>query len=759
MAAALDKLDIPALIEDYVDTQLPTTQPPPVDTLPSLFQQLLQETGPLLLPQDPEAESEIRGTVAQWVAQQEGIPETAVPDLVDQLTTIWQHQIRRPNSNLRRLELRLSTANLEDLSPEQLRQWFTDVKQETEQGSVAAPDSPTATDPASQMDTDTDADTDANPGLMAQGLATVSRQLKRTLRQRLDLSDLDVQTVWSQISPLLSEWLAGDQHAPPALTSSTVQDDVEDYLSTVPPWRFAPEILEPEFRQVLVDPDADADLVKGQVAALTRDHLVDSLEQREDLSHQQVQSIATTLETVRQSVLATLDGDGEPLAKADVATLHQGLENYLRYTNLGQITPDTLEQKLAALTVDLTPAQLKQTHLPMDTLTDILHRRRGLDPDQADQWLRHLEQCWQQRSGEGETLTTADITTATDLVRQAIAAGTPNDDLLPTLDAELGSPQRARQALMQIDWPTVRSPLLQQLDTSPETVDNTLQQLQSTLVTTLNPPRRWVVRQADVAQDLGSNLMDYLVHSPVDQLSPQAIGRNLTWLLRHSSLSQNPLEGFQSALMEEVNRLDWDALQQALMQRKDLAVDQIRAILDQLKSILGQGRDRTQALLALVLEQAQGAWHQASQIDLDRNRLKADLQALWQNPPAALAGLTNPLALLDQSGHLSDTLADLSQDLLDQVLAAQGQVSDTVQIQAQGFKTWVRSRLEAVEDDVQARQQAVKRIALNRINDARGVVAAAAWWLVAIALTSATTATLAGVVAVIGLAEAIERLN
>lgn len=704
VAAVLENLDIPALIEDYVETQLETAETSNIETLPVLFEQLLQEVGPIAV-EGPGEDSTIRGIVSQWVTQQQGIPEAAVDDLVDQLTAIWQRQTTPQTAAVEPLEHWLSQAELGDLSPEQLRQWLNQAAQGDEPGDESQPNSPAIATPETNSPGH---NPQAESGFLAQGVGTVSRRLKRILRQRLDLSDLDVATVWGHLSPLLEDWLSEEAPASPALPHSLVQqdlvqEDVEDYLSTIPPWRFTPAILETEFAQVLVDPEAAVDLIRPQVMALTPDSFTQTLTQRGDLSSETIQAITTTLEQVRTSVLTTLAPQAAPdpdIAIPEEATpIYQGLENYLRYTSLSQITPETLDHKLDTLVAaaELSPAQVQQLPLPLAPLREVLSRRRGLEPDQQAQWLQQIDQYWQQH---------------------------------------------------------IASPV------APDAVDQAIQRVQGELVHQLKPPRRWFVRRAETAQDLGRNVMDYLVHSPVEELSPAAIARNFQWLVRHSNLSPNPVDGvvdgMQSALGEAISHIDWQALQQALGQRQDLAAEQASTIVNQLKTLLSQGGDRAQATLEQVLEQVQGAWHRASQFNLDRDQLKADLQALWQHPPAALADLTNPLALLDQGGHLADRVADLSQQLFEQVLAAQSQVSDTLQTQTQEFKAWVRSRLEPLEAEIKARQQAVKRLALQRLYDARGVVAAAAWWLVTITLTSVTTAIAAGMLAVTDLADLAE---
>ncbi|MGB3613269.1 MAG: hypothetical protein WBA10_05690, partial [Elainellaceae cyanobacterium] len=347
-------------------------------------------------------------------------------------------------------------------------------------------------------------------------------------------------------------------------------------------------------------------------------------------------------------------------------------------------------------------------------------------------------------------------------------------NLMSSLEDAVGDPRQLRRSLTQVDWRSLRQKAQTQLEASDTQVEQATRQIQTALIDVLKPPRRWALRRTADVSNFWENVSDYLTHSSPDQLSPEAIGQNLEWLWRMSNRGIDALGGISIETIEAVQSFDWAALRARLSQRKDLTAEQAEAIwaavdrfVQQLLHQADKARQQAQASLESWFSSVKTVLQDPDHLAFDPDGLKRALREMIPESSGILSVLQSsmsatsalqPLKLLNASEGIAAAIAQFSQDVFSQVLKAQG-VPDVLLAQTADLKGWIQDRVAGVENDIRERQAALQQATLQQLNDARKALAAAAWWLFAIAVTSATTSVVAGLLAVMGFGSIFVRLS
>ena len=243
------------------------------------------------------------------------------------------------------------------------------------------------------------------------------QQLVRQLLNQVDLSEIDLETLWQQIQFMGN----GDAHDEAASRENIVILDAEDFVCHAPVWLLRPEAIEQEFYERIYDPQAATELVKAQLSQLERDDFLEWLQQRQDLAADQLEPIADRLRQVQQSVLDRVSSPSQTVGQdrpspdwhnytPALQAIEDKLLAYCRYTNLDVLTAEGVTEKVEALRQEFElPADMPLASQPeVETLTDGLARRQGLSELQQQNLTRALVSAlgnepsrrWAERIGE-----------------------------------------------------------------------------------------------------------------------------------------------------------------------------------------------------------------------------------------------------------------------------------------------------------------------------------------------------------------------
>jgi predicted transcriptional regulator len=233
-----------------------------------------------------------RQTLVELVSSRSDFSTRDVNEVVDQLEGVWQEVMGAPDA-IADLTTFFQTANPEQLTPEAVNSRLQHL--------LAAQTPPT--------DDQAAADEQQLAMLTTASLEPqqLLKRLARIVRERVDLSDLDVGSLLQQFQSFTQSSKSAEATDQAAFFHNTIKADVEDYLLNAYPWNLTRKTVQVEFQDVIYDPEANPAAVQQQLSTLDRDFFVSLLEQRDDLSSKKVEKIVDRLEETQQAVLQKLE--------------------------------------------------------------------------------------------------------------------------------------------------------------------------------------------------------------------------------------------------------------------------------------------------------------------------------------------------------------------------------------------------------------------------------------------------------------------
>lgn len=741
-----------ASTEDLGETlsnYLKKLQPPALD-LPAIrgeLENLLQSTAlPPWVGKDlPEAARQI---FEDFLRDRTNFSQADSEQILDQLEAVWQQGLApKPLDGLTaELVDFLQTAKPEELTSEQLPQ---QLEQFIGQG----------TDPSSL------------PQKILDTLPAIDFSLlSRTVLDRIDLSDGQIEPIWHQLQRLKDQIIPGATRQP----FRTIAADMEDYLLRVLPPQLESETLPSTLKAILNDPKAAPEQIRQQLETLIQSDFVEILHRRQELSAAQVKSIADQLEAVRQDVLETVQ---TAEIQAQFQDLTQGLKTALQAVSPEDLAPEAVQERINTFL-----ANWQREFGSLDSLLDQFDRQTlgqlfpsDLKPEVLEPLIDQLEASFSdgQPPAEASPLPTAD----SEHFQSALA------DLWQQLESYLRytnlknlHPEGVNQKLQSLadDLPLAPEEL-------PELDQEKLKQIlerrqglapkqQQQIITAIQSGWQDLFQiqgsESSATQPvnpLTANLENYLAKLDPPDLNPADLKQDLI----------NHLQGAEAstwALRQRLLRLDWESLGQKLSRRQDLSREQTEQIITQVKAGVQElikaprrwalraqeAESQWEAVLKELLAKIRDYFNTLELPTLDTEAIQQDLQKLLQIPKVGLEGLSEVVGDLDLEVW-GQTLADqLSSSSLAGLIKARKDLPEWVATQLQEQVEAARDQLLAqvysLQQKAQSQVEALKRQGQQQAEAARKATAIAAWWLFLIALSTAVTSAIAGALAANGIA-------
>ncbi|MBW4583055.1 MAG: hypothetical protein KME42_26100 [Tildeniella nuda ZEHNDER 1965/U140] len=823
--------NIEATLREYVQT----LQPPKPD-----LQGIRQEVSAVLASAVPAvAKARLshidRQAFVDLVSHRTDFSKHDVAEIVDQLESAWQEVVQTPDPIVD------ATTFFQTASPETLTS--TTANDRLQQLLATA-----RSQPASEESTQAS----VSPLEPKQLL----KQLMQTVRDRVDLSDLDVGSILQQLQALMSSSDSSEDDRIDPL-NATIKADVEAYLLNAYSWNLTRKTVQAEFNDVIYDPDANPVAVKNQLLPLDRDTFVTLLEQRGDLSPDKVDKIADRLESVRQDVLQTLDTliadapshafsqkvaaalQAAPKAELQRQNFQQQWQTHLKDVSVEQWS-DRLHYlnhtRLAAMLSDrhdLSHKEVETVTTQLETardrlLTDVQQRQEDAkaeaislwqsfgkyvgDRDQkltartmqrqlktltkaaktdlnslckylpsfdratAEQWLSahqdltekqrqrilsQLEKAWNSLCKDSQTADKSGsnqvLTLLTDYVQHLDPATFNVADLPQALLHRLQQQNVGIDLLgelTQTDWRPIMEQVKQRQDLTAEQQQQLQQHVQRSLYTLGKFPRRLALRSKRQVQKWQDRLSDYLRHADRDDLSPDRLLQSVQHLLTNAQT----MSGAQwLETLQHMPTLSRDSLVALLSERGDMTTADIDQIVEQVETALQQAIAQAQVLQQQVQETLTTTLDKLRHVvtslplpELDYDRLKDDLQQVFVDPRAGLESLSTSLG-----DTLRDQLSTLNRDSLAALINTRDDLSTVFTEQVTDRIDTVRlaalAQIDTLQQGAQRRFEDLKQQTQQQAEDTRKAVAIAAWWLFITAFSSALTSAIAGTLAVGGI--------
>ncbi|MGC1196502.1 MAG: hypothetical protein WA882_06390 [Geitlerinemataceae cyanobacterium] len=594
----------------------------------------------------------------------------------------------------------------------------------------------------------------ADPQIVAEELRQWSRSdFADILQERGVFTQAKVFSLSQLLDGIRLEVLAMAEAAIEREASIALLADVEQFLLSTPKSEFTPEKIQIHFKPILEDSEATTEQVTNRLAQFDRLMFQRLLEQRGDVSAIEASAISTELETARDRTIEEAE-NLQVAIKNKAEQQWRKVQAYLRDTGKSELNPYALERELKLMLDDpeagFSALRTRAQHFDRDTLVQLLSARQDLSEAEVENILDKVERSWtriryapKQLAGEAK----AQYDRATSAISQYLretgkAELSPEGirrDLSKLLDDPKAGARAIRHRLAAMDRDTLVQLLSQRQDLSEEQVNQTIDEVQSTLHQIAKAPQRLARRAQAQVQSFQETIADYLRATDKAELSPAGIQRDVQLLLN------DPRAGMES-LNERLAHFDRSTFVSLLAQREDISEEEANQIVDRVLETRDRAvmqlqaiQQRIQSVLDRIFDRIRNYLNNLERPELNYDGIKRDVATLFDDPEAGFDALRSRLSKVDR-----DTLIAVvsSRDDISQVDAERlvGQVERT--------RDRVLQKADRLQQQTQMRLEEAKQMAHKQMEETRKAAATAAWWLFATATVSAIAAAGAGALAV-----------
>src|SRR6478672_7109041 len=693
MTAGLDPDSLRETLEDYMQS----LRPPELDikSIRREFENILNDPQLKEIASSGNIANIDRQQLVDLVSSRTDLSKRDINRIADQLEAAWKQVVGQIKP--KQPDWMPDLVNyLKSAQPDQLRQELTGKIDQA----LAQFQSKTGGD-----------DQKDSPSMMDQAMMLGFNTLMSVVMGRTDLSELDVNNILGQLRSAKDK--LGDQatkvtaqvKGEPA-PYNPIRADVENYLLNAYSWKMNRDTVAQEFREVLLDPQADPGNVRRALEQLSRADFVEILQQRGLFTQAKINELADQLEGIRQEVLYTARTT-ETQEKAQ--DLKRRVETYLTATKKEDLlNKDTLDRDFKGIfedaDADVETLRDRFSQFNPGSFVEILNQRDDLTQTELEDVVNNVEGTRYRVLEQAESLAEQAKSQAETLWLnlESYLRNTGKDELNPEgikrdIAKLLDDPQAGgwalRARLSRFDRDTLVKLLSQREDLSEEQVNQTIDQVQDTWHSVLQAPQNLANKAQEQYDQTTNAIAEYLRSTGKDELNPEGIQRDLTKLLN------DPKAG-AIALRDRVSQMDRDTLVKLLSQRQDLSEEQVNQVIDQVQNTINTIVRAPRRLAARTQRQIQdfqstlGDYlRNTGKDELNPEAIKRDLQLLLNDPRVGMESLTDRLSKIDRETLISllSQRSDISEAeatrIVDQVLAVREQFLEQVRTIQRGIQS------------------------------------------------------------------------
>jgi ElaB/YqjD/DUF883 family membrane-anchored ribosome-binding protein len=533
-----------------------------------------------------------RDDFVNLLESQDNFTSEKIADIADQLEGIRQEVLEtvqdaeseEQSQDIRtRVENYLRHTEKEELNPEGIERDFQALLDDPQAGIDALRDR------LSQFDRDT---------------------LIQLLSQREDFSQEEIEQRVSQLESTRDRVLSQAQELQDQAKSKAdeLRGKLEDYLRHTNKEELNPDAIENELQTLLDDPQAGFSALRQRLSQFDRDTLVQLLNQREDLSQEEINQVIDQFLNVRDTIL-NAPRELADNAKEQYEQITHKIAEYLRNTNLEELDPDGIKQDLAKLLDDPKQGALAvREHLAQvdrETLVKLLSQRDDLSEEQVNRIIDQVQNAIQSIVKAPRRLASRAKDKVQDVQAnfEAYLRNTDKEELNPEaikreLQQLFNQPsegwKNVSDRLSHFDRSTLVALLSQREDISSEEANQIADNIDSV--------RNQLVEQAQAVQHKLQSAIDsifarirtYLNSLERPELNYEGIKQDIR------KLFDDPEAGFD-ALRDRLDQFDRDTLVALLSSREDISQADANRLIEQIEGV----RDRVLSRAERLQEEAQ----------------------------------------------------------------------------------------------------------------------------------------------------------
>ncbi len=580
-----------------------------------------------------------RDAFVKVLESRDNVTSEQIADIADQLEeirkevleTVQGAESEEQSQDFRsRIENYLRSTGKEELNPEGIERDFKALLDEPEAGIDALRDR------LSQFDRDT---------------------LLQLLSQREDFSQEEAEQLVGQWESTRDRVLSQAQELQDQAKSQAdeLRGRVEDYLRNTNKEELNPDAIKQELQTLLDDPQAGFKALRERLSQFDRDTLVQLLNQREDLSEEQINQVIDQFLNVRDTILKAPQQLADN-AQEQYEQLTSKIAEYLRNTNLDELDPEGIKQDLAKVLDDPKQGALalreRLSQVDRETLVKLLSQREDLSEEQVNQTIDRVQDAIGSLVKAPRRLASR----AKDRIEDFQAdfteylRNTNKEELNPEgikrdLQQLFNDPQQGWKSvsdrLSQFDRGTLVSLLSQREDISEEEANRIVDNIESV--------RDRFVEQAQLVQHTMQSAIDgvfgkvrnYLNSLERPELNYEGIKRDFR------KVFDDPEAGFE-ALRDRLGQFDRDTLVAILSSREDISETDANRMIDQIEGVRDSVLHRAERLQEEAQKRVKELKYKAKE-QIKETRKAAATAAWWlfgtAITSAAVAALAGVLAV------------------------------------------------------------------------------------------------------------------
>jgi len=220
--------------------------------------------------------------------------------------------------------------------------------------------------------------------------------LVQLLTQRQDMSEDQANEILNQVE---STWYRVT-HSPQMLTGRAKEQydqathTIADYLRSTGREELNPEGIQRDLQRLLNDPKSGAAALRDRLSRMDRETLVQLLNQRQDLSEEQINQ---TIDQIQESIRTVLRAPRRLALRAQqqVLDFESSLEEYLRNTDKEELNPEGIKRDLQLLVQDprfgMRNLGDRLSRFDRNTLVALLSQRKDMTPEEAERVVGQIE--------------------------------------------------------------------------------------------------------------------------------------------------------------------------------------------------------------------------------------------------------------------------------------------------------------------------------------------------------------------------------
>jgi len=496
-------------------------------------------------------------------------------------------------------------------------------------------------------------DSDADYTQLSSRLAQFDRStFVRLLAQRQDITPEEAENIIPQLEKARDRALLESQEVQEAAKAQIEAQwlKVQSLLRDTGKAELNPEHIQRELKMVVDNPQAGLAALRARASRFDRDTLVQLLNQRQDLSEEQINQTLDQIERVWTRIRYTpqkLAGK----AKEQYEQVSSSIADYLRSTGKEELNPEGIQRDLTKLLDNPKAGALalrgRLARMDRDTLVKLLSQRQDLSQEQVNQIIDQVQATIHsivkaprrlasrtQRQVEDFQSTIADYLRNTG--KEELNPEGIKRDVQQLLHDPRAGMSSLSDRLSHFDRSTLVSLLSQREDISEQDVNRIVDQILGVRDQFMSQIRDLQLSIQSVIDRIFAKIRNYLNSLDRPELNYDGIKRDVR------TLFDDPQAGFD-ALRDRLSQFDRDTLVAIMSSREDISEAEANRIIDSIERTRNSVLQRAERFQVEAQRRMEEVKYQA-QRQAEETRKAAETAAWWLFGTAAASAVASAVA-------------------------------------------------------------------------------------------------------------------